>query len=262
MRAADPTRARARARVGGLRWEAPVILTAAIVAWEVAARRGAIDVLFFPPPTAWGRALATMAADGTLAGDLAGTGRRLALGLLLGLSAGWLLGISAGWSDRARRIVDPFVAGFHPLPKITLFPLFLLILGLGERPKITVIAIAAFFPMFINAALGVRSAEPGLLEVARSYGSSTLLTLRRVVLPGSLPAALAGLRLAFNSALTTTIALELLTAGRGIGSRVWIGWQNLRTDQLLAAMLVIAVLGWTANVLIERLQRRLTPWRT
>jgi len=245
----------------GLRWETIAILIVLVVAWESSSGRSLVDRLFFPPPSTWLAALMDMAADGSLAADVRATLTRLLRGLVPGLVLGYGLGMLLGWSRRAHDVLDPFVAFLHPLPKIALFPLLLLLLGVGERPKSAIIAITVFFPMFVNTVLGVREIDPALLDVARSHRASTALVLRRVVLPASVPAAMAGLRLAVNTALTVAIALELLTAGEGLGARIWKSWQNLRSDRLFAALLVIALLGHASNLLIRRLEHWLVPWR-
>ena len=246
----------------GLRWETLAILAAVVVTWELSSGDAIADRLFFPPPSSWFVALAEMARDGTLGRDVAATSVRFLRGIIPGLVLGYGSGLLLGWSRRAHDILDPFIAFLHPLPKLALFPLLLLVLGVGERPKSAIIAITVFFPMFVNTMLGVRGIDPALLDVARSHRASRRLLLRRVVLPGSMPSAIAGLRLAVNTALTVAIALELLTAGDGLGSRIWTSWQNLRADRLYAALLVVALLGHASNLAIRGLEERLAPWRS
>lgn len=252
---------RALRRPLGMRWETLAILAVLVLAWECSSGRSVVERLFFPPPSSWVRAIAEMARDGSLIVDLRATTGRLLRGLVPGLVLGYGVGLLLGTSRRAFEVLDPFVAFLHPLPKIALYPLLLLLLGLGERPKSAIIAIAVFFPMFVNTVLGVREIDRGLLDVARSHRASAGLVLRRVVLPGSVPAAMAGLRLAANTALTAAIALEFLTAGDGLGSRIWDSWQNLRADRLFAALLLIALLGHALNVMVKRLDAWLVPWR-
>ncbi len=254
-------RGRNARRVLGLHWETLAILVVLIVAWEVSSGRSLVERLFFPPPSAWMMALLDLATDGSLAADIGATLTRLLRGLVPGLVLGYGLGLLLGEARRAHDILDPFIAFLHPLPKIALFPLLLLLLGTGEPPKTAIVAITVFFPMFVNTVLGVREIDPALLDVARSHRASSALVLRRVVLPASVPAAMAGLRLAVNTALTVAIALELLTAGEGLGARIWKSWQNLQSERLFAALLVIALLGHASNVLIRRLDHWLVPWR-
>lgn len=257
---AAPAPGRRRRGVDPRLWSVLIVLVA-LGAWELAARTEAINPLFFPAPTKSLRTFFDMVGDGMIWGDLAVSGNRLGRGFLLGAGAGAVVGVILGWSKRAYAIVNPLIALVHPLPKISLFPLFLLIFGLGETPKIAVIAVSSFFPMVINTVLGVREINPEMMEVARSYRASRLTVLRRVVVPGSLPAVLAGARLSLNTAVVITVAIELVTSGDGIGARVWNAWQNLRTDQLFATLLVITLFGVLSNALLHLIENTLTPWR-
>jgi len=242
------------------------LLSAALVltwlsVWEIRAAESGVRVLFFPPPSSWFRALQALWVSGTLPTDLVATARRFSVGMTMGVLGGWLAGIALGTAPRLRTVLDPIVAVFHPLPKIALYPLLLLLLGFGEAPKVAIVAVATFFPLFVNTLQGVREVDRTLVEVVRAFGGRRLMVLKRVVLPGSVPFVLAGLRLALNTGLTVTIAVELITAGDGLGSRVWFAWQSLRVDQLFAVLCVVGVFGLVANSSLEALSRILTPWR-
>lgn len=250
-----------RRHLGGTRVVTLLIVAGAAAAWEIGSSWGVLDALFFPPPSTWVLELGELWRDGVLAVDLVATLSRFVAGMGSGALAGWATGLLLGVSPRIHRTLDPIVAVIHPLPKLTLYPLLLLILGFGEAPKIAVIAVATFFPMFVSTVNGVRDVDAGLLEVVRSFGAGRLLALRRVILPSSVPFVLAGLRLALNTGLTVTIAVELITAGDGLGSRVWLSWQSLRTEQLYAVLLIVAAFGFAMNDSLERLGRRLAPWR-
>jgi NitT/TauT family transport system permease protein len=220
-----------------------------------------ISRLFFPAPSAIARTLVVRIADGTLPTDLGLTLGRLALGMVTGGSLGLCVGLWLGWSPAARTIAGPFLAAVHPLPKLALLPLFLIILGIGEESKVALIALAAFFPMLINGMAGVRQIDDLTWEVARHYGARGWTLVRRVIIPGSLPMALAGVQLALNSALMVTVAVEMVTARRGLGATIWLAWQTLRTTELYAALFVIAALGVAGNALLGSVSRWLVPWQ-
>lgn len=241
-------------------WPATIVFVILLVILEVSSRAGLISGLMFPPPSRVFTTFASSIASGEMLGHLGATLGRVIPGLLLGAIPGLSLGLVMGRSTRLRRVVDPFVAAAHPIPKIALFPLFMLIFGLGDASKIAIVALAAFFPCLINAMAGARSISPLYLEVARSYGASPLQTFSRVLLPGSLPVALSGLRLAANVSIVVTIALELVAAERGLGSVVWLSWEILRVDLLYATILVTALLGIGLNALLAWMSRRLAPW--
>jgi NitT/TauT family transport system permease protein len=222
---------------------------------------GLISTFFFPAPTTSLSTAVRLIASGELVTDLAYTLYRLSLGLVLGGSLGLALGLLMGWSRAVRDVAEPFVAAIHPLPKISLLPLLLVILGIGEQSKVLLTALAAFFPMLINSMAGVRQIEDVYWEVASNYGARGSTLLRRVILPGSLPMVLAGVRLALNSALVVTIAVELLTARQGLGARVWLAWETFRTEELYATLAVVILVGLATNWVSKALARRLAPWQ-
>ncbi len=236
-------------------------VSAALVAWEILARRDWLPTLVCPPPSAIAASLAALTRTGELPAHTLATLTRTFLGLALGALPGALVGLLMGRSRRWRRLLDPLVAALHPVPKIALLPLFLIAFGIGESSKVVVVAVSAFFPMLISAMAGVREISPRHFEVARSYGASRLKVLTRVVLPGSLPLLLAGTRLALNTALLLTVAVELILTQNGLGSLIWRAWQTLRVEECYASLAVIAVLGFVFNLALDRLAAHLAPWR-
>jgi ABC-type nitrate/sulfonate/bicarbonate transport system permease component len=231
------------------------------LAWEFGSRNGWISRLFFPAPSTILVALAQSAASGALLLDLGYTLGRLILGLALGGVSGLALGLAMGWSRTVRLLAGPVVAAVHPMPKLALLPLALVIFGIGEQSKIVMIALTSFFPMLINSLAGVEQIDALTLEVARHYGARGFTLFRRIIWPASLPMVLIGVRLALNGALLMTVAVELVLARQGLGASIWLAWQTLRTEQLYVALLVIALLGLGSNAAIERITAHLTPWR-
>jgi ABC-type nitrate/sulfonate/bicarbonate transport system permease component len=166
-----------------------------------------------------------------------------------------------GWSTRLRVLLDPIIGALYPLPKLALFPLFLIIFGLGESPRVVLIALSAFFPILINTLAGVRQINSEYFEIAQAYGASRWLLLRRVVFPGAFPSVLSGLRLAVGNTLITTIAVELLNADTGLGAQIWWAWETLRTEVLYVAIFLAALLGIGSHYLLEWMSRVATPWQ-
>jgi len=228
--------------------------------WEGLARSGTIAVLFFPSPSSILTTLWHLIISGEVFSNLEISLVRMSWGIFFGLVPGVLLGLAMGWSNRIQKIMDPFIAALHPIPKIAIFPLIMIIFGLGEISKIVAIAISAFFPMLINSMAGVRQLTPVYFEVAKNYGANRWKTFFRIVLPGSLPMILAGARIAFNMALVITIAVELLTAREGLGVMIWFAWETLRTKELYATLVVIAALGMGINYLLQKATALMTPW--
>jgi ABC-type nitrate/sulfonate/bicarbonate transport system permease component len=249
-----------RARKRWEPWVSVLLFLTLLVVWELLASRKVISVLFFPAPSTIVKALVRMLTDGTLGASTLASLRRLFLGFLVGASTGLLLGLAMGWSSRIRAIMDPVIAALHPIPKLAIFPLLMIIFGLGEFSKIVAIALAAFFPVLINSMTGVRELNPVYFDVAKNYGASRWKTFTRVVVPGSAPMVLSGFRIGVNMALVITIAVELLAANQGLGVLIWFGWQTFRIEELYVSLFVTAFLGILINYMLVGASRVLVPW--
>jgi NitT/TauT family transport system permease protein len=243
------------------RWLPALTVAVALMVWEWQVRAGRISALFFPAPSTVASTFVRMLTSRVLAPNLAATLRRVLVGLALGGIPGLILGLVLGWSRQLRAIIDPLIAALHPLPKIAMLPLIMIIFGIGEASKVVIVAVASFFPMLINTTAGVRQIRPVYFEVAENYGARVIQVLARVVLPGSLPLVLSGLRLALNTALLLAIAVELVAAQEGLGAMIWFAWETLRTEELYATLAVTAALGIGINLVVQDLMTRLVPWQ-
>lgn len=242
------------------RWLTAVIAVLVLAIWEWSARTGGISNLFFPAPTIILSTLFHLLANGVMLTNAGATLTRLLCGFVLGGVPGLLLGLAMGWSRRLRAIIDPFIAAAHPVPKIAILPLIMIIFGIGETSKVVIIAITTFFPMLINTMAGVRQISPTYFEVAENYGANLYQLFTRVVFPGSLPLILTGIRLSLNIALLLTIAVELVSSHDGLGDMIWFAWETLRTEELYATLVVIAVMGIGFNLLLQFITGRMAPW--
>jgi NitT/TauT family transport system permease protein len=192
--------------------------------------------------------------------NLGATLSRVFAGFLLGGVPGLILGLIMGWSQRMRAIIDPFVAAAHPMPKIAILPLILIIFGIGELSKVIAIAVAAFFPMLINTMAGVRQISPIYFEVAQNYGANRIKVFTRVVIPGSLFMIFTGIRLSLNISLLISIAVELVIAKKGLGAMIWFAWETLQTEVLYASLIVISILGLFLNFSLQYIGTRIIHW--
>ena len=260
--AVDPRLRLARDREAVPWWANPLVILGALAVWEILVRIEVLSPLYFPPPTAVGRRLWQLFADGTYVAHGRATLSRMAVGLLAGTSLGFLLGVAMGRSGPLRRILDPIVGAVYPIPKIAILPLVMIFLGIGESSKLFVVALGAFFPMLISTLTGVVHIPSIYFEVAKTYGSGPLDLLRRVILPASLPTVLGGFRIALNSVIHITIAVEIVSAVTGLGSLVWFSWETLDVEKLYATLTVIAVLGVVTTHTVNRLSQKLVPWRS
>lgn len=260
---AAPTTTAVRAAMP-VRWTPRFLLVwvAVLALWEVLVRVGVLRGLFLPAPSAIGRSLFTLAESGALAPHLGATLLRITAGLGVGAAIGVLLGLLMGTSRPLQRTIDPLVAALHPIPKLAFFPLLIVLFGVGERSKLAAVALGAFFPMLLNTMAGVRSLKPVHLELARNHGATRAQLFGRILLPGSLPMMLTGLRLSSNVAFHSTIGVEMVGSRTGIGSLLWLSWQTFRIDQLYAVLAVIAAIGIALATLVRLVAARLAPWQS
>jgi NitT/TauT family transport system permease protein len=231
-----------------------------LLIWELAARAGWISSTFFPPPTKIWVALVKLIGNGAMASAIAATLFRFSMGLISGSSLGALLGLLMGRSPRMNAFLNPFIAAIYPIPKIAIFPILMVIFGIGEGSKFAAIFLAAFFPMLITSLAGVRQINKVYFEVGQNYGARGRQVLTHILLPGSLPSLIAGLRLATNMAFVITITVEIITAKTGLGVLMWFGWQTLRASELYAVLVVVSLLGVGFNALLDGLTKVFVPW--
>jgi ABC-type nitrate/sulfonate/bicarbonate transport system permease component len=235
-------------------------VVALLVLWQVLATTGTISVVFFTPPSKIVAAIVKGFTTGEFLLHVRFSLVRLLLGVLLGGIPAIVLGLIMGWKRALRRIIDPLIALSYPVPKIALLPLVIVIFGIGENSKIILIAISAFFPMLISAVAAVRQINPIYRDVARNYGASRLQIFTKVIMPGSLPVLVSGIRITINTGLLVTLAVELISANEGLGSIIWMAWRTLQMENLYAALVVISMLGLLVNWLLLLVEKLLLPW--
>jgi NitT/TauT family transport system permease protein len=238
-----------------------LIFAGLLLSWELAVQFGVISPLYFPPPSFIFQKIGFLLGNGTLLDNTLITLARMLIGLVIGGSLGLILGLIMGWSESFREVVDPFVAAIHPLPKIAILPLIMVIFGIGNFSIMIVVAAGAFFPMLINTMSGVVQIHPIHFDVARNYKANSMKVFQRVILPGSAPSILAGLRLALNTTLLITVAVEMVSSLSGLGGMIWMAWTTMRIEEIYASLVVITLFGISINLLLMLLTAWLLPWQ-
>lgn len=260
--AVGPTRHTVPHATPQARWTLRFLLVWVVVlgTLEMLVRTGAYIGLFMPAPSVIAGSIARMIRNGTLAPHLLASLSRIIVGLFVGAGFGVALGLAMGTSRRLRRLVDPIIAALHPIPKIAFFPLLIVVFGVGEASKLAAVALGAFFPMVLNTVAGVRNMNPVHIELANNFGASRRQMFMHVLLPGSMPLMLTGLRLSSNVAFHSTIGVEMVGSRSGIGAMLWLSWQTFRIDQVYAILVVIAVIGIGLAGLIRWVTYHSAPW--
>ena len=238
-----------------------VLPVALALLWELAAARGWIARRLLPPPTAIVAQLHELALTGELARHLEANLRRVALGFALGVGVATLLGSVTGTFEPLRRLLDPTVQALRAVPSIARVPLFVLWFGIFETPKVLLIAVGAFFPVYLALEAGIRGVVRKLVEVGRVYHLGSLAMIGRILLPAALPAWLTGVRGGLGLAWMFVIAAELMGASEGLGYLLIDGQMSGNAAIILGALLLFAVLGKTSDALLVASTRRLVAWQ-
>ena len=236
----------------------PILL---LLLWEILARAGVIDARFFSMPSEVIQRAIVLLNNGTLLEATLITLRRVAVGFVLAGVPAVLLGVAMGVNRSLRLAFSPLIAALYPIPKIALVPMILLIFGLGENAKYAVVIISVFFLVALNTLAGVLNVDPKYFDVARNNGANDWDLIWTVALPGALPSILTGLNLGLGFALTVIVGTELLVPQGGLGALIWQSYQIFDIATIFAALIVVAVLGWASNYLMQELERQIIPWR-
>lgn len=236
------------------------VLIAFLAIWQVSSSAGWVNAAVLPPIDMIVAALWKGLAGGTLLGDIAISLQRAGLAFAAAVLVAIPLGLFMGQVRTVETALDPILQVFRQTSALALYPVFILLLGLGEASKVFVIFWATLFPLLLNTLGGVKQVDPKLLEMARVYGARQLTVFRRVVLPGAVPSIFVGLRLSATTALLLLIASEMIGANKGIGFQVMNAQYNFQIPLMFAAIVILAGLGLIANQALVSLQRRLCRW--
>ncbi|MGW0693298.1 ABC transporter permease [Streptomyces sp. NBC_01602] len=236
----------------------PVLL---LVLWQGLSATGVLhpDVLASPGTIA--RAGSDLIADGTLPSAMGISLQRVAVGLVLGGVVGTALALVSGLSRLGEDLVDATVQMLRTVPWVGLIPLFIIWLGIGEAPKVALIALGVAFHLYLNVYAGIRGVDEQLIEAGQSLGLGRWGLIRHVVLPGALPGAMTGLRYSLATAWLALVFGESVNADAGIGFLMNQAREFFRTDVIVVCLVVYAFLGLTADVIVRILERLLLQWR-
>jgi sulfonate transport system permease protein len=255
---AGPRRARRR-RLGVLRRF--LIVAVLVLAWQGASWAGWLNIQSLASPVEVWRAAVDLQQSGDLIPSILVSLRRVVLGLLIGVTAGTVLGLIAGLSRVGEELVDAPLQMLRALPFIGLLPLLIVWLGIGEGIKVGLVVIGVIFPVYLNLHKGIRAVDPRFAELSKACGVGRWGVIRRVVLPGALPAFLVGLRFALGIAWLSLVVTESVNADAGIGYLIQQGQQFLQTDVIVLGLVIYALLGLLMEGLVRLIEWRLLSWR-
>lgn len=237
-----------------------------LVIWQLASTAGLVSSQKLPPPTkVWHTAVQLVttnsAAYGTLQHALLVSLGRMALGFALGGGVALLLAIAAGLSRVGENAIDPLMQMVRTVPLFGLIPVFIVWFGIGQLPKILLIALGAAIPLYLNAFSAIRGVDGRLGELGQTLHLSRWETLRHVILPGALPGILVGLRQSLGVAWLSLVVAEQLNANAGLGYIINQATQFLQNDVIFVALLVYTLLGLLTDWIVRIIERRALAWR-
>ena len=246
-------------RVGWLRrWVSPAVI---LVVWQLLSSVGAIPEQKMTSPLQILATARDLVADGTLGAATLVSVQRVGLGFAVGAAIGVTLAVVAGLSRIGEDAVDPPMQMLRTLPHFGLIPLFIVWMGLGETPKIALVAMGVVFPLYLNTFAGIRSIDRKFLEAATTLHLTRWQRIRHVVVPGAVPQALVGLRQSLGVAWLSLIVAETVSASSGLGYMINHAREFLQTDVIVVGLAVYSILGLVTDAIVRTLERKALSWR-
>ncbi|WP_320781781.1 ABC transporter permease [Streptomyces sp. CRN 30] len=235
-----------------------VAMVLGVAVWAAAAATHLVDV---PGPLSVGSRAVELVKDGTLATDALASLRRVFLGFALGTLLAVPVGFVMGWYPLARGLLEPYVQFFRTVPPLAIIPLAIVLMGIGETPKVFVIFLAAFLSSVVAAFQGVVDVDRTLINAARVLGAPDRVVFLKVVIPAATPFLLVGMRIGLGAAWGTVVAAELIAADKGLGYEMMHAQTYYDIPTIFVGLITIGVIGLLMDRLLLLAERRLTGWQ-
>lgn len=238
-------------------WLLPLLILAL---WHILTTAGWIKASTLPTPAAVWRTFVGTLRSGELGHNLGISALRALIGFAIGGGIGFALGLLNGLWRQAERTTDTTIQMVRNIPLFALLPLFIIWFGIGEEIKLALVAVGVFFPVYLNTYHGIRSVDPGLVEMGRVYGLSRASLYRHIVLPGALPSILVGIRYALGITWLVLIVAETVATDAGIGYMAMNAREFFQLDVIVLSIIVYALLGKASDSIAKLLEKRLLRW--
>jgi len=240
---------------------APAIIPIVVlVVWQLLGQLGWISTRILPTPLAVAKAAVKLTLSGELIQYIGSSTMRALIGFGIGGAIGFILGILNGLSHTANRLLDSSVQMVRNVPHLALIPLVIIWFGIGETAKIFLVALGTFFPIYMNTLHGIRSIDPGLIEMAKVYRLQGKDLYRHVIFPGAVSSILVGVRYALGFMWLTLIVSETISSNSGIGYMAMNAREFMRLDVVVLAIIIYALLGKLSDTIAKLLEQKLLQW--
>jgi sulfonate transport system permease protein len=250
-------------RSGWLRLISPLIV---LILWQTLSTTGIVSQQKLPSlTTLWTTAVHLITTDsptyGTLQHAMLISLERVAIGFVIGGGLAVILATLAGLSRFGENAIDPIMQALRTLPLFGLIPVFIVWFGIGESPKITLVALAAAIPLYLNTFAGIRGVDSKFFELGQVLGLKRSEMIRNIILPGALPTILVGLRQSLGTAWLALVVAEQINANAGLGFIINQGEQFLQQNVIFVALIVYLILGLLTDYIVRLIERRALTWR-
>lgn len=251
-------------RANGLAWRSfilPWLLPfGLLLVWQFLSATGIVSTAIVPAPSDIWEAARELTARGELQRDILVSLRRVAIGFSIGALGGLLFGVAVGLFEPLHDLFDRSLQMIRTIPHLALVPLMILWFGIGEEPRLILVAMGALFPVYINTVGGIRNVDPKLIELGKSYGLGRAELVRSIILPAALQPILVGMRYALGVAWLTLVVGETIASRDGVGYLVQNARELLRIDIIVVAIILYAIAGWLSDFITRLVERRLLRW--
>jgi NitT/TauT family transport system permease protein len=241
--------------------EKTIAIAIVLVIWEAMPRLGFIDSFLLPPFSEVLDKLIHLIASGEIVKHFLISFKRSFVGFIVGVGIAVPLGIFMGWYSKLEEIVDPLLQACRSSSVLALYPIFLLLFGLGEVSKTAIIIWGTVWPALLNTIAGVKNTDPVLIKAARSMGVSPLILLYKVIVPAALPYILTGIRLSASNSILVLVAAEMIGANAGLGFMIFYMEERYAVPEMYAGIIMLSLIGVLVNYLLVSLEQRVIIWK-
>ncbi|MEH2247589.1 MAG: ABC transporter permease subunit [Nostoc sp.] len=238
-------------------WIVPLLV---LLLWELASRTGFLSTRILPAPSGVIATAIKLASTGELFHHIGISAGRAISGFIVGGSIGFGLGLLNGFSRVAEKLLDSSLQMLRTIPNLALIPLVILWFGIGDQARLFLVSIGVFFPLYLNTFHGIRSVDPGLIEMGKVYGLKTPQLLWQIIFPGALSSILIGVRYSLGIMWLTLIVAETIAADSGLGYMAMNAREFMQTDVVVLSIVIYALLGKLADAVARGLEKKFLAW--
>ncbi|MEH1911236.1 MAG: aliphatic sulfonate ABC transporter permease SsuC [Nostoc sp.] len=238
-------------------WIVPVSV---LILWELASRTGLLSTRILPAPSGVIATAIKLGSTGELFQNIGISAGRAICGFIVGGSIGFGLGLLNGFSPVAEKLLDSSLQMLRTIPNLALIPLVILWFGIGDQARLFLVSMGVFFPLYLNTFHGIRSVDPGLIEMGKVYGLKTPQLLWQIIFPGALSSILVGVRFSLGIMWLTLIVAETIAADSGLGYMAMNAREFMQTDVVVLSIVIYALLGKLADAVARGLETKFLAW--